>query len=350
MSELSTQTQLHRRFKNFSCWVAPENESREAIKEQADLIRDNITKKAIEDGLIIDAPAAGCKYAGSFPKHSGLRRYFRGQSYVDGQDVDIPFFIQHKDSKGNEVTELLQRFKGYADASYPDTDKDMTQSSVNLHFTNPQISYDLVPLLTTSDPDNQILIRSNGERRNTSVKKHNEFVRSRNKKSNEVLGVVKFNECLRLVKWWRYFEQEKSGVFGNGENDIKVPSFLLDMLCAKAFDELGVQLTYAETLHQWFGYIGYLIKSRETIYFSNYHSIVPVTQGHIWYVADPVNPKNNIVKKTWGNYHLDELARWFEESHYELSRVIRYDDEGDDVSSLTSLVNIFGNPFKNNCE
>jgi hypothetical protein len=350
MSQISTKTLLHGRIKIFSKWIAPDDQARAEIKAQADDIRKNITNKAVADGLIILSPPPGCGYSGSFAKRAGLIRFLRGGSYVEGQDVDIPFFINPKDKNGNDITELLQRFKGYADKSYPDTDKYLTKSSVNLYFKSTKISYDLVPLLSTGNPDAQILIRRDGERRQTSVKKHNEFVKSRNRKSNTMAGVVRFNECLRLVKWWRYFEQEKSGVFGNGENDEKVPSFLLDMLCAKAFDELGVQASYAETLHQWFGYLGHLIKSRTTICFDDYSGQKPDISGSIWYIADPVNPANNIVKKDWGNYHLDELAKWFEETHYELSRAIRYDDEGDDVASLESMSKIFGNPFKNNCK
>lgn len=350
MSQLSSKTLLHARIKTFSKWIAPDDDARTETKAQADYIRKNITNKAIEDGLIILSPPPGCGFSGSFAKKAGLKRYLRGGSYVEGQDVDIPFFVSPKDKNGNDVTELLFRFKGYAEKSYPATEKDITKSSVNLHFNSTKISYDLVPLLTTNNSDFQILIRKDGERRQTSVKKHNEFIKSRNRKSNEIAGVVLFNECLRLVKWWRYFEQEKSGVFGNGENDEKVPSFLLDMLCAKAFDELGVKTTYAETLHQWFGYLGYVIKSRETIYFTDYTSTKPDSTGTAWYIADPVNPVNNIVKRGWQNYHLDELTKWFEDAHYELSRAIRYDDEGDDVASLESLTKIFGNPFKNNCE
>ena len=204
-----------------------------------------------------------------------------------------------------------------------------------------------MPLLETDKKDKQILIRSNGERRETSVLKHTEFIKNRTAKSKGLPGRVSFNECVRLVKWWRYFRQEESGIFDN--EDKSIPSFLIDLLCAKAFDELSVQETHAHTISDWFGYLGHLIKNKQSVIFTDHYSKVEDDGTALWQVYDPVNPKNNIVKK-WTNLEILEFASWFSKSHDDFNRAIAKDLSGNDSGSMDELVKIFGNPFKNNVE
>jgi len=206
--------------------------------------------------------------------------------------------------------------------------------------------YDLVPLLATDEKDKQMLIRADGERRETSILKHTDFIRKRTEKSKELPGRVCFNECVRLIKWWRYFRQEESSIFDNDKNSI--PSFLIDLLCAKAFDELSVQETYAHTIANWFGYLSYIVKNKQAIIFTeNYSTVEGVTTQ--WNVYDPVNPKNNIAKK-WTNLQISELASWLSQSHDDFNRAIARDLDGNDSKGMEELVKIFGNPIKNNVE
>ena len=52
--------------------------------------------------------------AGSFAKHTGLRRHMRGNSEVEEQDVDFPFVIRPTGKDGDRIDELLRRFERYA--------------------------------------------------------------------------------------------------------------------------------------------------------------------------------------------------------------------------------------------
>lgn len=101
------------RMKNFVKWIAPEKETRDAIKKQSDEIRGRIMGKAEEDGLTV----MSMPYSGSFAKKTGLRRHYRGESEIEGQDIDIPFVV--KKDKETEFEPLIKRFEKYCEASYP---------------------------------------------------------------------------------------------------------------------------------------------------------------------------------------------------------------------------------------
>jgi hypothetical protein len=196
-------------------------------------------------------------------------------------------------------------------------------------------------MLEAENINEQILIRSNGEKISTSVKKHVEFIKKRTNASNDEVGRVKYNECLRLFKWWRDSQANDSYTLG-GDNSPS--SFLINLLTAKAFDELSVKKTYAETLAMWFGYLAHMVRSREPILFSDYNT--PIKDYNLWTVMDPVNLENNVVKN-WDSLKIDELASWLEDGRDNWSRIIRYDLENDDSKSMEQLVEIFGNSFKN---
>lgn len=342
MSNLvSTHSSIHRRFKAFVKWIAPDPDIREKIEKQAQEIRDRIKPQAEKDGLIIKA----MPLSGSFPKYSGLRRHMRGHSMEEGQDIDIAFIMEPKDKNGKELGCLVDRFEKYAKNSYPDSEVGSTKSSATIKFTSTKQKYDLVPLFEMTKKDMQLLKRTDGKERKTSVVRHVDFVNKRKQSSDSIDGVVRFNECLRLVKWWRTVQQEDSGIFGNDENDDKVPSFLLDLLCAYAYDQRSVSNTYAVTLAMWFGLLANIVRNRKDVMFNPPAGITH--EPALWKVLDPVDPTNNVVKN-WSNAEINELARWFENARDEINRAIRYDEQGDETALVESLVKLFGTAFKNN--
>jgi hypothetical protein len=345
MSEFSYRNnKLHNRITCFVNWIRPEDETINDISERADLIRKKVSAKAEEDGLKVTATP----HSGSFAKQTGLRRHMLGHSEVEGQDIDIPFVVAPKDADGEKLTELLDRFLKYADAAYPETRKEPTKSSIRLFFSD-KLSYDLVPMLSTGKPNEEIIVRANGDRIKTSIEKHVAFVCSRTKSSDALAGRVKFNECVRLMKWWREIQSIDNYYFGADKN--KMPSsMLMDLLCAKAYDELSVCTTYAETLSKWFGYLANLLKNRRAIFFTDYVATKPTPeQGIEWYVHDPVNPKNNVVYK-WGYGEVNELTEWLTKGRDEWARAMRFNEDGENVKSMDAMVKIFGNAFRNHCE
>lgn len=342
MGHNSTHSTIHRRFKAFVKWIAPDPDKKEKIRKQSSEIIAKISAKAEADGKIIKSTPL----SGSFPKESGLRRFMMGNTAVEGQDVDIAFILSKKDKDGNELGCQVYDFKKYARESYPDNEVSNTKSSATIEFTGSKLKYDLVPLFQIQGRDRQLLKRTDFNERKTSVKKHTDFSLKRKEASDKISGVVKFNECVRLVKWWRYAQQEDSHVFGNDEDDEKVPSFLLDLLCAKAYDETSVDKTYSGTLARWFGILSNIVKNRKEVKFSSdQENNTPAN----WKVLDPMEQENNVVEK-WSNVKINELLRWLEEGRDNLNRAVRYDEEGEDAKSLECLIAVFGNSFKNHCD
>lgn len=337
MAGLSNRSTLHRRLSSFVDWIATEAATEDRIREQADEIRNRIKAKAEEDGLTVRSTPN----SGSFAKRTGLRRHLQGDSDVEGQDVDLPFVVSPKTKDDEAVDRLLDKFLGYAKASYPDTLRKKTKSSVKLSFVGSKLSYDLVPMLATTVPDEQILLRANGDRRRTSVQKHIQFIRSRTQASNQIAGRVKFNECVRLMKWWREFRMGSAGSI------TELPTFVVDLLSAKAFDTQSVGETYAETLASWSGFLANLVQKRTAVYFADFGSPRVVPRA-TWVVLDPVNPENNATA-AWTGLMADELAEWLGEGRDAWSRAIGADLRGDDRASLEALVALFGSPFRHHC-
>ncbi len=335
----SVQSRSHRRLAAFVDWIKPEPDTREAIRKQASDIRRVISGQAIADGLSIMASPE----AGSFAKHTGLRRHMRGDSEIEGQDVDLPFVVKPTSKDGDKIDELLRRFERYAATSYPNTPKRVTASSVELRLVGSRLNYDLVPMLASAYPDHQLMLKKDGTRRLTSVAKHTEFIRRRTRESDELAGRVKFNECDRLLKWWRYVR------IGTTSPIEEVRTTLIELLCASAYDRLSVERTYTETLFKWFGWLATLTARRMRISFNDYPSIEPFRQDAIgnplWQVVDPVNVNNNVVHTQWGNIELDEFASWFAAGRHAFSRLIAHESAGNEGTVDEILAELFGNPI-----
>jgi hypothetical protein len=318
-------------------WIAPPKETRDAIKKQADEIRSRIRKKAEEDGLTItDTP-----YSGSFATKTGLRRHLRGDTDVEGQDIDLPFVV--KKDKETEFEPLIRRFEKYAKESYRDTKITVTKSSVKMEFESTKLTYDIVPMFATDDPSKQVLIRESGDIIKTSIQCHREFIRNRTKQTREEDGVVAFNELIRLLKWWREHKQQATN------DNIVLPSFLVNLLAAKALEKCNVNTTYPQTLANWFSYLSFVVKNRETIWFNDYYKQPKPDTTKPWNVLDPVMPDNNIVK-SWSGWQVDELAEWLQEAAETMNRAIVADTQGRDSDSLEQMQLLFGKIFSSHCD
>lgn len=337
MDQYSAKSQLHVRIRNFVAWIAPAKENRDAIKKQADEIRSRIRKKAEDDGLTV----TGTPYSGSFTTKTGLRRHLKGESEVEGQDIDLPFVI--KKDKETEFEPLIKRFEKYARESYPDTKITVTKSSVKMEFKGTKLNYDIVPMFATEVANQQVLIRENGEIIKTSIQGHREFIRNRTKQTREEDGVVAFNEIIRLLKWWREHKQQAT----NGS--IMLPSFLVNLLAAKALEKCSVNTTYPQTLANWFSYLSFIVKNRESIWFNDYYIKPKTDSTKPWNVFDPVMPDNNITKG-WSGWQVDELAEWLQEASEIVNRAIVADTQGRYGDSLEQLKHLFGKIFSSHCD
>lgn len=336
---INQQSRSHRQLATFVDWIKPEKTTRATIKTQAADVRRLISGQAEKDGLSVLAMPD----SGSYAKHTGLRRHMRGEVEVEGLDVDLPFVVKPTTEEGERIGNLLNRFDVYAKASYPNTPRKITASSVELQFTTTRLNYDLVPMLVAHLPDHQIILKSNGARRLTSVAKHTEFVQSRTRASDLLDGRVKFNDCIRLLKWWRCVR------IGDGGMIDEVRTMLMELLCAYAFDRCKVQFTYTETLLQWFSFLASVTERRTPVTFADYPTVEAYREdapgNALWRVIDPVNVNNNVVHTNWGNIELQEFASWFADARDAFARLIAHEKAGNASTVDAILAEQFGNPI-----
>lgn len=326
---LSTRRPLHTRIRNFADWIRTDSTKEGLIREQAGEIRQRVKGQATRDGLTVQS----MPWSGSFAKRTGIRRHLQGATPVEGQDVDIPVVVSPKTKDDETLDRLLPRFYAYLDASYPDTPKTTTKSSIKLDFVGTKISYDIVPMLATDDPQRQILIRAGGERRETSVQKHIAFIKSRTKASTTLAGRVSFNEMIRLLKWWREVQCQ-------GQNE-GYPSILLDLMAAHAFQAQGVNETYPATLARWFGFLAHEVEQLTPIFFDDYVRWSAPPSGNPWAVIDPVTPDNNVADKL-GRLDVDLLAERLAAARDDILQAIAADLDDDEHAAIDALVPVFG--------
>jgi hypothetical protein len=331
----TTRQQLHIRIRDFVDWIRTDSNKEDSIRQQADEIRKRVKTQASNDGLTITSTP----WSGSFSKRTGLRRHLRGSNPVEGQDVDLSFVINPKTKDDEELLELLPRFYKYLELSYPNTPRKTTKSSIKLDFVGTKIAYDIVPMLATSDPERQIILRGDGTRRETSVQKHIEFIKTRTKSSSEQIGRVSFNEMVRLFKWWREVKCE-------GNND-DYPTILIDLLSAYAYDRVGVCNTYTQTLAQWFELLADVVEKRTSIYFSDFTTSAQSLSEKVWSVIDPVNPENNIAGYL-GNAKINVLAEWLSQARDDVLQAIAADEDEDESAAIDALVPVFGTHILHN--
>lgn len=331
---------LHQRIGNFVDWIAPEAIREEETRGRADNVRKAIKAKASDDRLTIRSTPS----SGSFATRTGLRRHMRGTSEVEGFDVDVPFVVSPATKDDEQIKSLLDRFEKYAKAAYPDTLRERTKSSIKLLFAD-KMNLDLVPLLATEDPDRQILIRDGGERRETSVQKHVEFVKSRTKKSAAIAGAVEFNEGLRLLKWWRCVKQCDTASKPLSD----VPSFLVNLLAAHAFDARSVKSTYDLVLADWFGHLAHTVAKRTMVAFTDYGPLPSPAPSAQWWVYDPLNRENNVVGH-WGRLDVGEFQEWLEEARDYLYDAISAFKEGRESAGVDAMAKVLGNAFLHHSE
>lgn len=338
MPEPNSKSLTHRCLSQFVDWIKTPEDREDTIRTQAEDVRNRIRAKAEANGLVIRSTP----YAGSIAKRTGLRRHYQGNVAIEGQDVDLSFVVSPETRAGDSIKTLIGLFQSYAQATYPNTTLRLTNSSVRLEFVATKLNYDIVPMLAVrGDDQEQIILRGDGEQRRTSRQKHVEFIKKRTRESNEQPGRVKFNEVVRLVKWWRELRQDKSQILHD------VPTIIIDLLCAKAFDETGVEWTYTTTLSRWFDIIADIARRRVQVGFTDFvKDPLAKSAGMRWAVVDPVNSENNVIPVNWDDRHLTELAAWFEEARDQMRHVIASETASDSSGTKRALVDIFGNPFK----
>lgn len=335
------QISLDTRIGNFVGWIRPHADKVEEARDQRDEVKSRIKAKAGDDGLTIRSMPG----SGSFATATGLRRHMLGGAEHEGQDIDCPFVVSRKDQDGDQLDELLRRFDGYAKATYPETPRTLTKSSVRLGFVAAKRNFDLVPMLAVEGKDDeQVLLRANGERRRTSIQKHVDFVKRRTTQSQDLRGPLAFNDVVRVMKWWREYRVTQSKMID------EVPTFMVLLLCAKAFDEASIRDTWPETLQTWFDKIHSYAANRTSVTFRDYTVAQLDKATGLWKVIDPVNGENNVVPSSWTGIKIDEFRDWARDARDKVQQAIAFDMRGRDADAVALITDVLGPSFKNHSE
>lgn len=129
-----------------------------------------------------------------------------------------------------------------------------------------------------------------------------------------------------------------------------MPSLMVEMLAAYAFDKKGIQTTYSETLLSWFDFLHGVVSKRQRIGFSDYPN--PRGRRHAekspWMVIEAIDPENNLTHD-WIDQHIDELAGWLLRGRDDMLAAIDRDRKNNPQESLHYLGRVFGTPFKHHC-
>lgn len=333
MPQLSLQT----RFVNFIEWLRPDPEKLAQIRKQSIEVKARIQARAEADGLIIRSTPP----AGSFAKGTDLRRRMLGGVLHERQHVDCPFVIAYRGKDGDPLAKLLSSFERYATLCYPGGRIERTKCSVTLGLASSKINYELVPTLAVEGSEQMQVLRGPGrDYRRTSLPKHVEFIRERTRRSQGLRGPVLFNEAVRLVKWWREVRLTSSPIVR------EVPSFLLELLCAKAFDQSSIWGGYAQTLMSWFARIQSYADERSDVAFDDYTVPQPDRIAARWRVIDPANTENNAVPPRWVDLHIEELRDWAGSARHKLRQAIAFDLRGRSDDAVAVASEIFGDVFR----
>ncbi|MCA9686702.1 MAG: hypothetical protein KC457_31340, partial [Myxococcales bacterium] len=161
---------------------------------------------------------------------------------------------------------------------------------------------------------------------------HVRFVTTRTELSARSPGPVRFNELIRLLKWW-------AAIQAANEEILPTPSFLLEILAARVFDRFGVAETYTDTLVTTYAALAEIVGERQTVDFSG-DGGDPTRVG--WRVLDPVNGDNSVVPVTWTEADIDRLARACESGRQIMDRVRELDGRRRGREVLETLRELFG--------
>lgn len=273
--------------------------------------------------------------AGSNAKFASLRR-----TAENVFDVDLGAYFSGEGATKKELDTLLNFTCKQLREIYPkklSKDIQALESAVRVKFrTGIKLNVDVAPIIRDDSlklENGGWLPRADGWRL-TSVTCHNQFISRRTAQSKDVPGPVKFNQLVRLVKWWN-----------NHQGNLAQPSILCDLVTAAAFDAEGITGEWQSSLRKVFLF---LLKHQflEPIVFNDYHSITGLTYpSDPVIIMDSVNLENNITKDWTEKTRLDYLAR-IQNAFDWMAEARSYELDGDENGAVDMWCQVFGDQFR----
>jgi tRNA nucleotidyltransferase (CCA-adding enzyme) len=220
--------------------------------------------------------------------HSGC--VAKGTALRDISDMDVAAYLDAAQvPAANEhqlIAELAQILRtAYGRTKAPE-DFEEQAHSVKIHFHGSGLNVDVVPVIYDGLPDDRgELITKSGDRVETSVRLHLEFIQARKQRYGR-----DYAQVVRFVKYWA---REQRRVRGEA---FRCKSFLIELIVAYVADH-GVSLTdYPTAIENVFAW---MVRTglNEKVWFDDYYkqSALQASSEPIK-IYDPVNPTNNVAR------------------------------------------------------
>lgn len=242
-------------------------------RDQVNGLRDRLKAKIDEDP---DFALVKMLHAGSVAKGTGLRNI---------NDLDVAIYVRRADAPSDD--ELVPWLADRLFEANPNMERDQfveNDHTVTISFRGTGLDVDAVPVIYDGAEDDRgdLINRHTGERVETSVPLHLQFIRDRRKSYGDA-----YTELIRLTKWWK---REAVKTYAP---ELRLKSFIIELIWAHLADT-GTDLTdYPQALEQFFVH---LVKHIDQPL--SFDDFVPPPQpkGDPVEIIDPVNPSNNIAK------------------------------------------------------
>jgi Second Messenger Oligonucleotide or Dinucleotide Synthetase domain len=320
------------RFEKFTKEIKPTPEHMDEANRQTDYMIERLKNKVAIDGSF---ELEKVLKAGSNAKFTSLRK-----TEENLFDVDLGAYYFGKGAIKEHLDTLIQFTRDRLREIYPtkkDEDFELLKSAVRVKFRSGiKLNIDMAPIIRDDslDVENGGWIPRPDGWRLTSVTAHNGFMQKRSAESNKVSGPVKFNQLVRMIKWWN-----------NLQSDLVQPSIFCELITAKAFEDCGVTTEWQTSLREVFKYFR-KHQFLEPIIFSDYYDAAKVKlPDDKVIVMDSVNPQNNVVAG-WTEETRRKYLERIQDAYDATMEARSAELDGDEQAAVDAWCQVFGEAFR----
>jgi tRNA nucleotidyltransferase (CCA-adding enzyme) len=253
-------------------------------KDEVDKHRGQVTRLRDKLG---DYIAAHPDYSLIKTVHSGS--VAKGTALKSISDMDVAAYLDGSKIPSGKEADLISEIATVLRNAYGGTksaeDFEEQTHSVKVHFHGSGLDIDVVPVVYNGGADDRgDLITKSGERVETSVRLHKEFVRNRRRSFG-----ADFTQVVRFLKYWARAQKQTRG------DEFRCKSFLLELIVAHLADN-GLSLAdYPSAVE---GVFAWMVKTgmTEPIVFDDFGTAPTPPGTDPIEVIDPVNDTNNVCR------------------------------------------------------
>lgn len=274
--------------------------------------------------------------AGSTAKHTNL---VRAGKYTF--DIDLGVYFRRQGHEDEQLSKLLSYTHAHLRKIYPPEklaqDFHKGKNAVNLTFHTSKLKVDIVPIVRDGSGEwaNRGWIPREDEWRLTSITSHIQFIHKRTALSNKVAGPVKFNDLVRLMKWWNR----------RLPDGLKQCSYFCELITAAAFEGKSVTDRWQTSLSSIFGFLSRHAFERPIIFSDYYNAKTIKLPSHCVVVLDAVNSQNNVTRK-WTEATRRGYLKRLQQAYQSVLKAEHYERQGDEEAAVDAWCDVFGKDFR----